>query len=248
LTWFVLVDDALQRYSQTHVLRRTGPPPRFSDSEVITVSLIADSYFAGHEEMTLAFLRQHYADYFPHLLSNSRFNRRRRALHRVIEAVRCHLSQGLLDPEDDLRLIDSLPVSVCAYARGHRSATLQGAAYYGALPQRQGKLFGLRLALTQSTNQVVDQWLLVPARPHDSQMAEALLENVSQQWLVDDNDYHSPLVAQRLQRHRQITLLAPPRRTVQRGQWPQSLRRLATRVRRRIETAISVLATVFQIE
>ena len=196
----------------------------------------------------MAFIRQHYLSYFPHLLSNSRFNRRRRALSGVIEALRQHLSQGLLDPADDLRLIDSLPVSVCAYARGHASTTVQGAEYYGVLPNQRGKLFGLRLALTLSTNQVIDQWLLVPARPHDSPMAEALLENVTAQWLVGDNGYHSPLVEARLWQHHQITLLAPPRRTQVQGQWPHSLRRLATRIRRRVETAISVLETVFHIE
>ncbi|HZQ10028.1 MAG TPA: IS982 family transposase [Anaerolineae bacterium] len=247
LTWYVLVDDALRAVKHTVKVRHSGPPPVFSDSEVITISLIADTYFHGHEELTLSFIRQHYRDYFPQLLSNSRFNRRRRSLTLVMEAIRQQLSQaGLAD--EDLRLIDSVPITVCASARGHQCASLQGGDYYGVLPNQHGKLFGLRLALTVTLGQVIDQWLLVPARPHDSQMAEALLENICDQWLVGDNGYYSPSVAARLQQRQHITLLAPPRRSQQHRQWPHSLRRLTTRIRRRIESAVSVLAEVFQVE
>jgi hypothetical protein len=67
--WFVLVDDAYQVLQvQFGPWRRRGPPPAFSDSEVITVSLMIDTFFHGHEALGLAFLRQYHADLFPALL------------------------------------------------------------------------------------------------------------------------------------------------------------------------------------
>jgi len=56
--WYVLVDDAYQAVCQRlGRLRQRGPQPHFSDSEVITIALIADTFFHGNEELCLAFIR-----------------------------------------------------------------------------------------------------------------------------------------------------------------------------------------------
>ncbi len=58
-TWYVLVDDAYQALlTQVGRLRQRGPAPTFADSEVITIALIADTFFHGHEELCLSFMRQ----------------------------------------------------------------------------------------------------------------------------------------------------------------------------------------------
>ena len=46
-TWFVLVDDAYRRRVAKRgcPFRTSGPEPTFSDSEVITVSLIIETFF-----------------------------------------------------------------------------------------------------------------------------------------------------------------------------------------------------------
>lgn len=79
LTWYVLVDTAYQAIiAEAGRLRQRGPQPTFSDSEVITITLIAETFFHGHEELCLAFVRQYHHARFPQLLDDSRFNRRRR--------------------------------------------------------------------------------------------------------------------------------------------------------------------------
>src|SRR5436190_21884458 len=83
LVWFVMVDDTYQALYHDVPLRQSGPAPRFADSEVITLSLIADTYFHGNEELMVSFVRQHYREFFPQVLSLSRFNRRRRMLSGV---------------------------------------------------------------------------------------------------------------------------------------------------------------------
>lgn len=87
--WFVLIDDAYQ-VLESHFgrWRRRGPKPTFSDSEVITVALIIDTFFHGHEALGLAFLRRYHADLFPNLLPNGAFNERRRALRLIMEQIR----------------------------------------------------------------------------------------------------------------------------------------------------------------
>jgi hypothetical protein len=58
--WYVLVDEAYQRLLTKRgiPLRTSGPKPDFSDSEVITVSLIIETFFQGHEEVGHAFVAQ----------------------------------------------------------------------------------------------------------------------------------------------------------------------------------------------
>src|SRR5437763_4936818 len=83
--WFVLVDDA-HIALQIHLgqwrprgWRRRGPAPAFADSEVITVALIADTFFGGDEEKTLSFVRQYHLDMFPRLPAAGQFTHRMRA-------------------------------------------------------------------------------------------------------------------------------------------------------------------------
>jgi hypothetical protein len=57
-TWYVLVDEAYHALvQQIGRLRQRGAMPTFSDSEVITIALIADTFFHGNEELCLSFMR-----------------------------------------------------------------------------------------------------------------------------------------------------------------------------------------------
>lgn len=68
LIWFAFVDDAYQVLEQHHgKWRPRGPAPQFTDSEVITVALVIDTFFHGNEALGLSFLRQYHLDVFPHL-------------------------------------------------------------------------------------------------------------------------------------------------------------------------------------
>jgi len=246
--WFVLVDDTFNLLYGHLRLRPSGPEPTFVDSEVITISLISDTYFHGNEELALAFVRQHYLALFPNLLSNSRFNRRRRALSACIEGVRRALSDALIDPQDPLRLTDSAPIPVCTYQRGYQCQTVSGAEYCSVMPSRKAKLFGFHLDLTVTFDQMVDAWMLAPAAPRDGKMTEPLLEDAANLLVCGDNAFRDPAVAARLKTKRGITLLAPPRLHYDKIQWPTEFRKLFNRIRRRVESALSVLCVVFHIE
>src|SRR5215210_4804518 len=79
--WFVLVDEAYGAL-EAHFggWRQRGPRPIFHDSEVISVALIIDTFFHGHEALGLSFLRQYHPTLFPALPNDGQFNTRRRLL------------------------------------------------------------------------------------------------------------------------------------------------------------------------
>lgn len=250
LIWYCLVDDAYKQL-EGHFgrWRQRGPTPVFTDSEVITVALVIDTFFGGHEALGLSFLRQYQADLFPHLPAEGRFNERRARLGPLIDQVRHWITrqEGLLPDEDRLRLVDSAPIFVNTYARGSESTTLVGPEYFGIAKSHGAKVFGLRLVLTTTTDQVVDGWMLAPASHHDSVTLPALLEDEMSLHVLGDGAYHRPLSESVLAEKHDIQVLAPPRKD-SRTPWPEGLRQTATRLRRNIETALSILAVVFHVE
>lgn len=249
LVWYCLVDDAYKRL-EGHFgpWRQRGPAPVFTDSEVITVALVIDTFFGGHEALGLSFLGQYHSDLFPHLPAEGRYNERRTRLGPLIDQVRRWITrqEGLLPDEDRIRLVDSAPIFVNTYARGSDSATLAGPEYFGIAKSHGAKVFGLRLVLTTSTEQVVDGWMLAPASHHDSVMLPALLEEEASLQILGDGAYHRPISESVLAEKHDIHLLAPPRKD-SRTPWPEGLRKTVTHLRRNIETALSILAVVFHV-
>ena len=250
LVWFVLVDDAYQVLETHHGRwRRRGPQPTFGDSEVITVSLAIDTFFHGHEDLGLAFLRQYHLDMFPNLLPPGQFNQRRRQLRLIMEQIRRYINAawGLVDPQEPFRLMDSAPIPACTYARASRNQTIAGPEYFIVMKSRGAKLFGWRLYLTTTCDQVVDEWMLAPAAPRDSKVMHGLFDHVRDQIVFGDGAFHDPVEMNYLRKTRNIHVWATPRKD-SRTPWPAEFRRLATRLRLRVETALSVLVTVFNIE
>ena len=68
-----------------------------------------------HEELCVAFIRQYHTDLFPRLLEDTSFNRWRRVLMRMTDAIRRCLTATLSDPEDWVRVVDSAPIPLYTY-------------------------------------------------------------------------------------------------------------------------------------
>src|SRR5262249_27693388 len=109
---YVVVDDIWQQVGP--LCRHPGPAPRCSDSEVLTLALVGECRGWDQETELLAHWRE-YSDLFPHLPSQSRFNRRRRHLRAGFNLIR-RAVLGLLDLAADRQtVVDSLPVLVIRF-------------------------------------------------------------------------------------------------------------------------------------
>jgi hypothetical protein len=249
--WLVLVDDAYQALqAQFGPIRRRGPQPEFSDSEVITVGLLIDTFFHGHEALGLSFVRQYHPDLFPALVPEGQFNTRRRYLRMVTEQIRQYLTRtwGLIDAQDNCRLIDSAPIPICTYARASGCRTVSGSEHFSVMKSRGAKLLGMRLYLTVSNAQVVDQGMLAPAGPRDSKVMAAFLEDAHDMIFFGDGAFHDPAEMNYLSYNHNIKVFAPPRKDAKGNPWPKKFRKWAGRLRRKIETTLSVLVTAFNVE
>ena len=248
--WYVYVDDTYQALvtGRGAPFRISGPEPELADSEVITISLIIETFFQGHEEVGYAFVCQYLPDLFPRLLDLDRFNQRRRALIALIEAIRRYLRNQLIDGNDPVRLVDSAPITLMTYTRGARCQSVDGNDdYFGVVTSKKGKFFGLRLHLTSTVNQVIDDWLLAPGSEPDPQVLNELVFHRRNLTLIGDKIYNDAALEDRLWQKRRITLL-PLRKDNQKKQWPKEAQRILGYVRHRVETVFSTVTTVFNIQ
>lgn len=248
-TWYMHVDDAYQRICVKlgRPVRSRGPEPVLSDSEVITIALIIETFFQGHEEVGYAFVCQYLTGLFRNLIDLDRFNSRRRELVWIIEAIRRDLRNQIIDPSDRVRIVDSAPVTLMTYTRGSRCKSVMGSQYFGVVTSKKGKFFGLRLHATVTPDQLIDEWLLAPASSTDAKVLDELVLDCRDLSIIGDKAYNDAELEQRLWRKRRIHLF-PLRKDNQKNQWPDDIRRILSRVRHRVETVFSTLTTVFNVQ
>lgn len=256
---FILIDDTYQELPLSLRPNRKHTPggqPAFSDSEVITIALFGEMVFGGDEDKTLHFIRQYHLDLFPQLLDNSRFNRRKHQLTETMEAIRCrlrdrwHLNHPVPADVAHLRLVDSAPIPICTYGRGRRCQSIPldwRDEWFGVCASKKAKFFGARCHVTTTLDQMIDTWLLAPGSYEDRKPLIPLLEGQQGLSLIGDKGYVCHDLEDRLWAVGQHLLLALKRKN-QKQQWPTGIQKILGHLRHNIETAFSVLTSVFNFE
>jgi hypothetical protein len=195
-------------------LKRPGPAPHLSDSEVITLALYQELIGEPREDH---FFRLHQASlrpFFPGLNERSRSNRRKRDLWSVILAVRVSL-QLVLDAFEleETAAIDSAPVPCVGYKRGKGASDFVGSADYGVCSSKAMKYFGCKLHSVVSLTGLILGFLLTPASGYDNQPVVELLDSFSHhlKLLLGDGAYNDAALQSYLEQYRSLQLLAPAR-------------------------------------
>jgi hypothetical protein len=110
-TVYVAVDDAYQRDVQPLLPPRPGPAPHLSDSEVLTLAILAHGGPWPSERAFWRWARGHLLSFFPHIGSLSRFHRRLQALQPAGGLVYRALVRRVARPSP-YRVLDATPVPV----------------------------------------------------------------------------------------------------------------------------------------
>lgn len=243
---FVLVDDIWNQIAP--LFKRPGPAPECSDSELITMVLVGECRGWDVETEMLSYWQAH-RDMFPHIPSQSRFNRRRRNLMLAFNLIRQTLLQALDVAQDQQCAIDSLPVPVVQF---HLVPSSTGdwaahAAAFGKVPSKKVTIFGYKLHLLITLGGVILDFVLAPANATDLHVGVELLENHTDLTALGDKAYISAPAAADLLRSNRVRLLTLPRRN-QKQQASPAYCRLFNSVRQIIETVNAQLAVQFNIE
>lgn len=135
---YVIVDDIWQQIAP--VFKRPGPEPQCSDSELITMSVVGECRGWDVETEWLSHFREH-PDLFPHVPSQSRFNRRRRQLMGAVNLIRQIVVQSIDIAHDPQCAIDSLPIPVVQFhlVPGASSEWATHGATFGKVPPKSSR-------------------------------------------------------------------------------------------------------------
>ena len=112
LWMYVMIDDLWPQIEP--LFKRPGPRSACSDSELLTMALVGECGEWDTETTMLSQWREH-RDLFPHIPSQSRFNRRRRALQDAFSLIRQIVLRQLDLSADGQAVIDSMPLPVVKF-------------------------------------------------------------------------------------------------------------------------------------
>jgi hypothetical protein len=175
-TMYVLVDDWYIEHAPRLLRGKPGMKPAFSDSELITLLLAQDFLPFPGETQFLGYIRANYLELFPKLVDQSQFNRRARALRRLVEELRRHWLDLLGVLDETAFLLDTKPVPVVGYKRSKSHSEFRQSAGFGYCVARRLHYFGYKFVALTTFDGVPIVYELVAANTDEREAAAEVLD------------------------------------------------------------------------
>lgn len=152
-------------------IRRPGPVPRFSDLEIIALSMAAEAEGIDSENWLFEAKLKACRALMPNLISRRQFNDRRKSVSGLCEQIRSRIAKHIDGGEDDF-CIDSKPIEVCRLARGKRckmgrTGDFAKAPDFGYCASQGNYYFGYKLHALCGLSGVIHSYDLSKASVHD---------------------------------------------------------------------------------
>ena len=247
---YVVVDDLYKEVTPTSVAeRKNKEKAKMSDSEIITIALTGESMGIDSESAWYNFVKKNYSTLFPEMCDRTRYNRTRRELAGVTEAMRQRLNDFMEDYFSTDRIVDSFPLEVCEFGRAHFCRSFKcEEADYGHCASKKETYFGYKVHNVTTPEGYITDFVVTPASvdDRDALLDLAVVKN-HHYYIFGDKGYIDKLLADFLLEHRNISLVAMKRRNAKEP-YPAMIARTIFKIRRRIETTFSQLHGQFNSE
>jgi len=174
---YCVVDDLYQAQLAGAKPVRPGHRPDLSDSEVLTLALLAQWQQGRSERAFLRYAQHHWRTYFPRLLSQSAFNRRARDLGGVLARLGPLVSQHtarVLGLPLTYEVMDSLPIPLMRRCRGERHRLFGPEADIGQGGSDKDWFYGVRLLGVVNSLGLLSGFVVGPASTAEQCLAEAV--------------------------------------------------------------------------
>lgn len=175
-TKFVKILEICKQFSKNLVnergnMLRRGPVPKFSDLEVIALSLLAESESIDSENWLFESILNEYKDKIPNLISRRQFNDRRKNTSGLCEKIRKQMAVAM-NGREEFFFVDSKPIEVCRVARGKRckmgrTGDFSQAPDFGYCASQNTYYFGYKLHAVCGLNGVIHSYDLSKASVDD---------------------------------------------------------------------------------
>ncbi|MCB9101502.1 MAG: IS982 family transposase [Anaerolineales bacterium] len=246
ITVYCLVCKYYGIIKDQYPIRRGGFAPALTDEEVITIEICGEYFKMNTDQDIFDYFQAHYQTDFPQLRDRSLFVRQAANLWQVKAAIQHLLVIHSGQAADPVQAIDTLPLPVCVYTRAPRDRCFKPLADYSHCAAKKMDYYGFKLGLRIARSGMITYFPLLPARPHDIQFLEELVENFA--GIVPADKGFIDAIRQALLDERQgVTVITPARKNMTESH-PLQLRRLCSRWRKRVETGGSQLTQRFAVD
>lgn len=155
ITMFCLIDDELQQIIKGEALRRGGFDPQLTDSEMITMEIIAEFLNIDTDKGTWNYFRDHWLDLFPNLGSRANFAKHAANLWCIKQMIQKNLAKKMGAFYDTIHMADGLPIPVCKFARANFSRIFDGDAAYGYCASKKETYYGFKGNVSISSEGII---------------------------------------------------------------------------------------------
>ena len=227
---------------------RPGPVPRFSDLEVIALSMAAESEGIDSENWLFESKLKECPGKLPNLISRRQFHDRRKSVSNLLEEIRSRMAKEM-DGGEDFFCIDSKPIEVCRVSRGKRCKMGTNGDYtqapdFGYCASQGIYFFGYKLHALCGLSGVIHSYELSKASVHDINYLKDIRQFYHDCSIFGDKGYISAEVQLDLFETANIKLECPYR--LNQKDWKPTFIPFA-KARKRIETLFSQLNDQFMV-
>jgi hypothetical protein len=243
---YVQIDDW---WKLNHSLEppKIGRPALLSDSEVLTLAILAQWPRFRSERDFWRFAWAHLRSYFPNLCSQSQLNRRIRALEPELRLLQRAFARELAEPSAVYRVLDTTLVAAMVRVRASRKGLFCGQASFGRSASKTEWVYGFKVALVVDPQGVVSAFGLAEAASDERPIGDALLAFDRHEAYLADKGFTGVEWERHWLEDYEALVAATPKNNSHRA-WSKADRRWASGKRQIIEGVISQLKDFYGLE
>jgi IS5 family transposase len=175
---------------------RAGRRPLVSDAELIALAVCQAAIGISSDRQFLGLVGRVLPGWFPHLPSQSQYNRRLRGLVELISHVQQRLARWL--DSGGVRLSDGTLISVADYPGCQRRSEFAGFARFGFAKSQHRFVYGVRLVLVTDSRGLPLGYTIVPANEKEYEPLADLLTGTPAEVVIADKGFWGRDYANRL--------------------------------------------------
>ena len=141
---YCLVDERLKNLLSGLKVRQRGFQPNLSDSEIITMEVVAEFLGIDTDKGAWEYFHHHWDEWFAQLGSRANFAKHAANLWYVTQQIQKNLAKELGAFCDNLHLSDGFPLPVCYFKRAYFSRIFSEEAGYGYCASKGEKYYGFK--------------------------------------------------------------------------------------------------------
>jgi hypothetical protein len=175
ISLYVYIDEWWKASHPPNAPRKPGRPALLSESEVLTLAILAQWPRFRSERDFWRFASSHLRPYFPALCSHSQLNRRIRALAPELRLLQQAFAEDLAEPSALYRVMDTTLIPAIVRVRASRKGLFAGQASFGRSASKTEWVYGFKVALVVDPVGVITAFGLAPAASDERPIADALI-------------------------------------------------------------------------